>query len=132
MGYKPRRRKNSHQWWESPWIDYDDPRNFYYEKKTWLNGLKDRSPIKLIVDTDLKTPLDSILVENAKNDLIIFTNTLNDNKINSYEKKGIKIIHIKKNNKGYLKIGEILSFLNKMNINRLLIEESVTIPSFGV
>ncbi len=33
MGYKPRRRKNSHQWWESPWIDYDDPRNCYYEKQ---------------------------------------------------------------------------------------------------
>ena len=94
-----------------------------------LNGLKDRSPIKLIVDTELKTPLDSILVENAKNDLIIFTNTLNNNKINSYEKKGIKIIHIKKNNKGYLKIDEILSFLNKMNINRLLIEGGSTLSS---
>jgi hypothetical protein len=33
MGFKPRRRKKSHQWWESPWIDYDDPRNRYYEKK---------------------------------------------------------------------------------------------------
>tara|TARA_R100000908_G_C3705253_1_gene114069 strand:+ start:155 stop:322 length:168 start_codon:yes stop_codon:yes gene_type:complete len=33
MGYKPRRKKNSHQWWESPWIDYDDPRNCYYEKQ---------------------------------------------------------------------------------------------------
>ena len=94
-----------------------------------LNGLKDRSPIKLIVDTDLKTPLDSILVENAKNDLIIFTNTMNNKRINSYEKKGIKIIHIKKNNKGHLKIEEILSFLNKMNINRLLIEGGSTLSS---
>ena len=50
-------------------------------------------------------------------------------RINSYEKKGIKIIHIKKNNKGYLKIEEILSFLNKMNINRLLIEGGSTLSS---
>ena len=48
-----------------------------------LNGLKERSPVKLIVDTDLKTPLDSILVENAKNDLIIFTNSLDNKRINS-------------------------------------------------
>ena len=33
MGYKPRRKKKSHQWWESPWIDYDDARNSYYERK---------------------------------------------------------------------------------------------------
>ena len=30
MGFKPRRRKDSHQWWESPWIDYDTPRQSYY------------------------------------------------------------------------------------------------------
>ena len=33
MGYKPRRKKKYYQWWESPWIDYDDPRNSYYERK---------------------------------------------------------------------------------------------------
>ena len=31
FGYKPRRKKKFHQWWESPWLDYDDPRNSYYE-----------------------------------------------------------------------------------------------------
>ena len=30
MGLKPRRRKDSHQWWESPWIDYDTPLQCYY------------------------------------------------------------------------------------------------------
>jgi len=30
MGLKPRRRKASHQWWESPFIDYDTPRQKYY------------------------------------------------------------------------------------------------------
>ena len=30
LGYKPRRRKDSHQWWESPFIDYDTPRQKYY------------------------------------------------------------------------------------------------------
>ena len=34
MGYKPRRRKGSHQWWESPWIDYDTPREKYYQGGT--------------------------------------------------------------------------------------------------
>ena len=30
LGYKPRRRKKSHQWWESPLIDYDTPLQCYY------------------------------------------------------------------------------------------------------
>jgi len=30
LGYKPRRRKKYHQWWESPFIDYDTPRQKYY------------------------------------------------------------------------------------------------------
>jgi len=30
LGYKPRRRKDSQQWWESPFIDYDTPRQKYY------------------------------------------------------------------------------------------------------
>jgi len=32
-GFKPRRKKAYHQWWESPWIDYDNPRTSYYERK---------------------------------------------------------------------------------------------------
>ena len=92
-----------------------------------LNGLKDRSPIKIIIDTDLKTPEDSKLVKYSKNDLIIFTNLLNSNKISQFKNKGINVIYINKNNKGFLEIKEILSFLNKMNINRLLIEGGSTL-----
>ena len=33
LGYKPRRRKASHQWWESPFIDYDTPLQKYYYLK---------------------------------------------------------------------------------------------------
>ena len=92
-----------------------------------LNGLKDRSPIKIIIDTDLKTPEDSKLVKYSKNDLIIFTNLLKSNKISQFKNKGINVIYINKNNKGFLEIKEILSFLNKMNINRLLIEGGSTL-----
>ena len=92
-----------------------------------LNGLKDRSPTKIIIDTDLKTPEDSKLIKYSKNDLIIFTNILNSNKINQFKNKGISVIFINKNEKGLLEIREILSFLNKMSINRLLIEGGSTL-----
>ena len=94
-----------------------------------LNGLEDRSPIKIIIDTDLKTPADSKLVKYSNNDLIIFTNLLNNNKINEFKNKGIKVIYVNKNNKGLLEIKEILSFLNEMNINRLLVEGGSTISN---
>jgi len=92
-----------------------------------LNGLKDRSPIKIIIDTNLKTPEDSKLVKYSKNDLIIFTNTLKNKKISQFKNKGINVIYINKNEKGFLEIKEILSFLNKMSINRLLIEGGSTL-----
>ncbi len=94
-----------------------------------LNGLKDRSPIKIIIDTDLKTPIESKLVKYSKNDLIIFTNLLESNKINQFKNKGINVVNINKNNEGLLEIKEILSFLNKININRLLIEGGSTLSN---
>tara|TARA_B100001113_G_scaffold283752_1_gene238897 strand:- start:3474 stop:4577 length:1104 start_codon:yes stop_codon:yes gene_type:complete len=94
-----------------------------------LNGLKDRSPTKIIIDTDLKTPLESKLVKYSKNDLIIFTNLLNSNKILKLKDKGINVVYTNRNDKGFLKIKEILSFLNKMNINRLLIEGGSTLSN---
>ncbi len=94
-----------------------------------LNGLKDRSPIKIIIDTNLRTPVDAKLVEHSNNDLIIFTNLLNNIKIDKFKNKGINVVYINKNNKGLLEIEEILFFLNKMNINRLLIEGGSTLSS---
>ena len=47
--------------------------------------------------------------------------------MSTYNNKGIKVIYINKNEKGLLEIKEILSFLNKMNINRLLIEGGSTL-----
>ena len=94
-----------------------------------LNGLKDRSPIKIIIDTNLRTPLDAKLVKHSNNDLIIFTNLLNNIKIDKFKNKGINVVYINKNNKGLLEIEEILFFLNKMNINRLLIEGGSTLSS---
>tara|TARA_S200000501_G_scaffold96881_1_gene90155 strand:+ start:2055 stop:3128 length:1074 start_codon:yes stop_codon:yes gene_type:complete len=94
-----------------------------------LNGLKDRSPIKIIIDTNFKTPEDSKLVKYSKNDLIIFTNILKSKKISQFKNKGINVIYINKNEKGFLEIKEILSFLNKMSINRLLIEGGSTLSS---
>ena len=94
-----------------------------------LNGLKDRSPIKIIIDTNLRTPVDAKLVEHSNNDLIIFTNLLNNMKIDKFKNKGINVVYINKNNKGLLEIEEILFFLNKMNINRLLIEGGSTLSS---
>tara|TARA_B100001057_G_scaffold490757_1_gene579685 strand:- start:2240 stop:3313 length:1074 start_codon:yes stop_codon:yes gene_type:complete len=94
-----------------------------------LNGLKDRSPIKIIIDTNLRTPVDAKLVEHSSNDLIIFTNILNNIKINKFKNKGINVVYINKNKKDLLEIEEILFFLNKMNINRLLIEGGSTLSS---
>lgn len=92
-----------------------------------LKGLESRSPIKIIVDTNLKTPLSCNLVKNSNRDLIIFSNTLNNNKIISFKNAGVEVIHTNKLNNGFLDIREILFSLNKKGINRLLIEGGSTL-----
>ena len=78
-----------------------------------LNGLKDRSPIKLIVDTDLKTPLDSILVENAKNDLVISPTHWMIIKLILMRKKVLKLYILKKIIKDILKLMTFYPFSTK-------------------
>ncbi len=130
---------------ESRWITGEDARSFAHalrsrnnaimvgsgtvaaddpELSCRLPGLEDRSPVRVIVDSNLKIPLSSKLVKTAQN-IPLWIITLAKNKKeknwNLLAEKGIKLIEVS-DRKGRPKLTDAMEELGKLGINRLLVE----------
>ena len=106
-------------------VKIDDP-----DLNCRLPGMNDRSPYKVIIDTNLSTPLDSSLVKNAKkNSLIIYTKILKNNNIIDYENNGVEVIQVELEGNGFLNLRMILDNLSSKKFNRILIEGGSTLSS---
>ena len=88
-----------------------------------LPGLEDFSPTRIIMDTNLRIPIESNIVKSAnKINTIIFTSKLSSKrKINILKNKGITIIPIQKNKNG-LSLLKAFKLLGEMEFNSVLIE----------
>lgn len=86
-----------------------------------------RSPIRIVCDTNLRTPLNSYVVKTSKEiKTIIATSTNCDNKIQKYKNFGCEIIIVQKfNNRICLK--SLIKELAKRNIDSVLIEGGPTL-----
>ena len=88
-----------------------------------LNGLEKFSPIRLILDKDLKINNKSFIVNNSKkNNTIIFHNSKNIKKINDLKKKGLKIIKQDLSKNGQIDIKKLLKKIYELGIHSLLVE----------
>ena len=88
-----------------------------------INGLINRSPSRIILDRNLKIPLNSKLINEANSfKTIIFFNKESKKKIRLLKKKGIKIYKIPLNYEGYLDLKETLLKVKKLGFNRIFIE----------
>ena len=95
-----------------------------------LPGMNDRSPFKVVIDTNLNTPLNSSLVKNAKkNSLIIFTKELKNKSILDYEKNGVEVIEVELDDNGLINLRIVLEKLSSKGFNRILIEGGSTLSS---
>jgi endonuclease-3 len=82
--------------------------------------VKGKSPIRIILDSSLKTPLNSTIVKTAKDiKTIIFTTTSNQTKIKTLSNKNIEIIQIKSKK---IELKYVLKILSEKNIKTLLVE----------
>ena len=88
-----------------------------------LPGLTNFSPSRIVMDTNLKVPINSKIINTAeKNETIIFTSKFSsERKIKILKNKGVKVIRIPKTKKG-LSLNSALKFLGKKEYNSLLIE----------
>ena len=91
----------------------DDP-----ELTCRLHGLEDKSPVRVILDSNLRTPLKSKIAASAKKTrTIIFYKNAAHTVEDALAEKGIYLIKIKD-----MKAKTILENLGKMGINNLLVE----------
>lgn len=81
-----------------------------------------RNPIRIICDTNLKTPLDAYVVKTANEiKTIIATSSTDENKIKIYESKGCQILYVNKKN-NHLDLHDLVEKLGKLNIDTILFE----------
>lgn len=80
------------------------------------------SPTRIVVDTNLSTPINSKVVETANiYRTIIATCTENEEKIAAYKKYGVNILNVEKNC-GRVDIDDLLHKLYKIGISTILLE----------
>ncbi len=88
-----------------------------------INGLEDRSPIRVVVDTELRCDINTKLCVSAgKIPLWIMTSSNDVKKIATFENVGVKIFILDKDKSGYVNIDQVMKTLAQQGITRVLSE----------
>lgn len=84
-----------------------------------------KNPIRIVLDSTLKIPLDCQLVKDNKAETWVFTTSrYNEEKKESLEANGVHVIVLERD---YIHPGEVLDYMGKKNISSLLVEAGATI-----
>ncbi|MEA3369336.1 MAG: RibD family protein [Candidatus Ratteibacteria bacterium] len=95
--------------------------------------VKGRSPIRIILDSGLRTPLESKLILQGRQTrtIIAATKLAPKRKIELFRRRGIEVLLVPGNKKGRVNLRKLLGFLRKLKIKSLLVEGgSKVITSF--
>ena len=88
-----------------------------------LNGLEKFSPIRLIIDINLKTSINSKIVKTSnKFKTYIFHNSKNEKKIVNLRSYGVKLIKQNVTINGYFDLNKLFKKIYKLGIHYLLVE----------
>jgi diaminohydroxyphosphoribosylaminopyrimidine deaminase / 5-amino-6-(5-phosphoribosylamino)uracil reductase len=89
-----------------------------------LPGLEDHSPHKIVLDSTLKIPLDSSLVQTADKIPLIIITTFDapEDKVKALIGEGVTVVRLEKDAFGRVKISEALEYLATSGITRLFCE----------
>ena len=88
-----------------------------------IKGLENSSPSRIIIDKNLKTPLNSNIAKTAfKYKTIIFHNKINISKIKKLKKMKIKLIWFPLSLNGNFILKNILEKIKSMGFFRIIIE----------
>lgn len=84
-----------------------------------------RNPIRIILDTTLRTPLDAkVIIDKSSKTIIVTGATVNKNTVEKFNKLNIEIIKMPENT---ININQLLLILGKRNITSILVEGGQTI-----
>lgn len=91
-----------------------------------IKGLESRSPARIIIDKNLKTPINSKIVQSSKKiPTIIFYNQGNVKKIIKFKKLKVKLIMINIEKKNNFDLKKILLLVKKLGYSRIFLESGV-------
>ena len=86
-----------------------------------------QNPVRIICDSRLRTPLDSVVVRTAKeNQTVIATSSEDTELIEEYEKQGCRILHIPQANNG-INLNQLMREIGEMGIDSILLEGGGTL-----
>lgn len=130
---------------ESKWITGSEARNYSHQLRSWYDAilvgvntiLKDnpaltarlseketKNPVRIVVDSQARTPLEAQVVTSAKETptLIAVTNTAPADKISRLEKMGVEVLPVNANSNGRVDLKALMLELGRREITSLLIE----------
>jgi len=91
-----------------------------------INGLLETSPSRIILDTNLKVPLNSKIIHDAKTyQTIIFYNNFNKKKISKLKKLNIKTYKINVDQENKFNLNEVLLKAKKLGFFRIFVESGM-------
>ena len=91
-----------------------------------IDGLDKNSPAKVILDKNLKIPLNSNIIKlGNKNKTLIFYNKINEKKIHKLKKYKIKLIKFNLNKNANFDLKEILIKIKSLGYSRIFVESGI-------
>ena len=87
-----------------------------------LSGLNGYSPIKVIIDKNLKVKKNANIFKSKNTKIIIFYNSGDKKKIKFLKGKKVKLINVKLEKNGEFDLKKVMSILYQNNIRFLLVE----------
>ena len=87
-----------------------------------LSGLNEYSPIKVIIDKNLKVKKNANIFKSKNTKIIIFYNSGDKKKIKFLKSKKTKLINVKLQKNGEFDLRKVMSILYQNNIRFLLVE----------
>ncbi len=85
-----------------------------------------RNPVRIICDSNLKTPLDSNIVKTANEVPTIIACLKTAENVESYEKNGVKVLCISETD-GHINLCELMEKLGELKIDSILLEGGSTL-----
>ncbi len=79
-----------------------------------------QQPLRVILDSDLKLSPTAKVIQQA-GDILVFSNSIDEQKITSLEQVGVKVMYIEKNADG-LDLQAILKYLATLQMNEVMVE----------
>ncbi|WP_044914470.1 bifunctional diaminohydroxyphosphoribosylaminopyrimidine deaminase/5-amino-6-(5-phosphoribosylamino)uracil reductase RibD [Butyrivibrio sp. WCE2006] len=132
---------------ESKWITGDEARENVHRLRKNLSGIMvgvstviaddpslncrldepSKDPVRIICDSNLRTPFDSVVVKTAnEGETIIATSSEDDVKIAEYEKRGCRVLRVPQGKNG-IDLNYLMKEIGKIGIDSVLLEGGGTV-----